>query len=476
MKINKKLIALLLVFTSNLIISADLKDADLEILKNKKVAKIQETQTSLDDQYKELFEAKLAALGKKSIIGDEIKTTKVKSFLTDLSQFSKAQKTAFYKYLTNQDLKTSFLRNAFGKDYDTKVQPQLTDLELFRRFLPTDREAEIETSKSSSNSAKSTILDSWVSAQKKLIKQEGLHKAATKDFNDFVSESLLPDYEGKTLKLSSNIEKAVDGAVVEENLLKIKAIKKEFSEIEKIVFSKFDSKELDDTPPRQGVRSVDEIINTPKKLSNLLDSLYTKIIQTLRSANLKLQEVKLVEAKKLKEAEEAAAELITTNRVKQRRLLAELETEAAEAEKAKTLAKPEAKAKAKEDKSVEKRLNAAIAETDQAAETAQAGLVKSAAGAKTKSEPAETTKTRRVQFQELAAELSAALKETSAELSAVAAKTKAGAQARFAKAQAAFKAFTSKSSTRSNSPQPTRSTSPQPTRSTSPQRASIVGK
>ena len=93
MKINKKLIALLSVFTSNLIISADLSAG---------IAKVKTIQTTLDNKYKLLFEAKLAALGKKSIGKDETKTAAVKSFLEKLGSFTEPEKTAFYKYLTDQ--------------------------------------------------------------------------------------------------------------------------------------------------------------------------------------------------------------------------------------------------------------------------------------------------------------------------------------------------------------------------------------
>ena len=325
MKINKKLIALLSVFTSNLIISADIS-ADLEKLKLEKIANIEQTQINLDSQYKKLFDAKLAALGKRSLDNDLSKTTAFTSFLKKIIIFTPPEKTAFYKYLTNQDFSFSFLQNAFGEGFSTKVPPtQREGLDLFRQFLPINRDLEIQASFSSGNQAKETTLSSWSLAQKELIVQEDLHKAATDNFNDFVSKSLLPDYEKKTLKLLSDIEAAVDVNNVEKILQEIQEIQLKLLEIKKIVFSKFASKELNSRAEvAAGVQvnpfknSVDVIINIPKELRNLLRILDEKIISAKASAITKLREVELALSEALEKNNEAKDKALLAKRLQMR--------------------------------------------------------------------------------------------------------------------------------------------------------------
>lgn len=202
MKINKKLIALLSVFTSNLIISADL-GANPEFLKNTEIAKVQTMQTALDTQYKLLFDAKLAALGKKSLGNDVSKTTAVKSFLEDLSSFTEPEKTAFYKYLTDQEFSLSSLKQAFGAGYDTKVPAgQRDNLELFRNFSPSDRATEIKNSSSRDNSNKESLLEDWQKAKQEVAKQEEL---VAKQENDLKLVALLPDALGELDRLKEKL-------------------------------------------------------------------------------------------------------------------------------------------------------------------------------------------------------------------------------------------------------------------------------
>ena len=216
MKTNKKLIILLLTFNSSLIISsigkkspikktpisislndqlqqkiADSETADkkyLDVLEDLKLLKDSLVQYKLEEEGSKLeedssneilFEAKLAALGKKSL-GDETITT-VKTFLENLSSFTEPKKTFFYKYLTHQEYSSFLSVSSFGNKIPLK---QREALKLFGNFSPVNRAKEIELSKSPKNDIKIKLLEAWQEAENKAknnaIKVQSLEKEIEK--------------------------------------------------------------------------------------------------------------------------------------------------------------------------------------------------------------------------------------------------------------------------------------------------------
>lgn len=237
MKINKKVIILLLTFNSSLIISsigkkspikktpisislndqlqqkiADSETADreysnafndLKLLKDSLVQyKLEEKGSKLEEDSSNeiLFKAKLAALGKKSL-GDETITT-VKTFLENLSSFTELKKTFFYKYLTHQEYSSFLSVSSFGNKIPLK---QREALKLFGNFSPVNRAKEIGLSKSPKNDTKIKLLEAWQEAE----------------------------------QVAKNAEQ-----VAKNNAIKVQSLEKEIEELKKVVINAKEDAEL----------------------------------------------------------------------------------------------------------------------------------------------------------------------------------------------------------------------------------------